>query len=116
MYQASDRRAEKYNLMNNLAQDLGGIALERIAPEYVDNIRNDLQKVLNSIIKNSFFNVAGEAEEDFISSRRHQLVMLTVHSEPVHVLLDSGFIPDILSERLAKNLNLEIESTEQESS
>lgn len=38
--------------------------------------------------------------------------MLTVHSEPVYALLDIGVIPDIMSERLAKNLKLEIEPTD----
>lgn len=31
--------------------------------------------------------------------------MLTVHSEPVYALIDNDAIPDIMSERLAKNLS-----------
>lgn len=46
----------------------------------------------------SYLNVAGEFEEDFPSPRRHQLAMLTIHSEPIHALLDFGAIPGILSD------------------
>ena len=109
--QALGKRVEQYDLLNNLAQAEAGITFGQIARGDVDNVRKDLQKILSGRFKNPSLNVAGEDEEEHVPPSRHQLVMLTVYSEPVYGLLDSGAIPDIMSSRLAEKLKLEVEPT-----
>ena len=109
--EALGKRVEQYDLLNNLAQAESGITFGQIARGDVDNIRKDLQKVLSGRVKKTPLNVAGEEEEGHVPPNRHQLVLLTVHSEPVYALLDSGAIPDIMSARLAEKLKLEVEPT-----
>ena len=110
--QAIGKGVEKYELMNNLAPASANISFRQIARGYACKIRKDLRMVLIGTMMRSFLNMVSEDEEKFIPPKRHQLVMLTVQSEPVYALLDSGAIPDILSEHLAKKLKLEIESTD----
>ena len=85
-----------------------------IARGDVDDVRKDLQKVLSGKVKMSAVNVAfDEGEEDFAPPKRHQVVKLTVYSEPVYALLDTGAIPNVMSLSSAKKLKFDIFPTAQ---
>lgn len=56
-------------------------------------------------------NVADEEDDEHNPPSRHQLVQLTVYSEPVYALLDSGATPDVMSTSLAQKLKLQVEPT-----
>lgn len=75
----------------------------------MDDVRKDLQKVLSGKANKSSLNVAvEEGGEKFAPPKRHQVVRLTVYSEPVYALLDTGAINNVMSLRLANKLKLDI--------
>ena len=49
--------------------------------------------------------MVSEHEKDMLAPNRHEVVQLTVYSEPVFGLLDSEAIPNVMSDRLANKLN-----------
>lgn len=52
-----------------------------------------------------------DKEDNNIPPHWHQLVSLTVYSEPLYQLLDSGAIPNVMLMKFAKKLNLEVTPT-----
>ena len=62
--------------------------------------------MLTGTLNRYYLNVARKDQEEFIPHKKPQLVIFTVHLEPVYALLDSNAIPDIIFERLAKKLKL----------
>ena len=103
--QEMSKRVEQYDLLTSLAQASSGITFGQIDRGDVDNVRKELQKALSGKSKKSSVNATGEHGEGFVPPNRHQVVRLTVHSEPVYALLDSGAIPNVMSLELARRLN-----------
>ena len=56
-------------------------------------------------------NVAGEGDQGPSPPNRPQVVELAVCSEAAYSLLDSDTVPNVLSDKLAKNFILELSPT-----
>ena len=75
-------------------------------------MKRELQKIIAKKVKRTSVNVAGEGDRGLPPPNRHQVVKLAAYSEPVHVLRDSGSIPNVMSDNSADNLRLELSPTE----
>ena len=84
---------EKYELINNLAQDQAGITFGHIARGDFDFAKNDLQKILSGKMGRTIVNFARKDEVCGVSMSRHLLVRVQVYSESIMELFDSGAIP-----------------------
>ena len=106
--QEMTKRVEQYDLVTSLAQASAGITFGQIARGDVDDVRKELQEVFSAKGKKKSVNAVGEHGNGFVPPNRHQVVRLTVHSEHVYALLDSGAIPNVMSLELARKLKLEL--------
>ena len=79
-----------------------------IANGDVDNVKRDLQKIIDKKVKRTSVDVSGESGRSPSPPKRHQVVEVVVYSEAVCDLLDSGAIPNLMSCKLAKNLRREL--------
>ena len=112
--QVLGKRVEQYDLLSSLAQASSGITFGQIARGDVDSVRRDLQKIFSGKVRKSAVHVTKDEDgktDDPSPPNRHQLVSVTVYSEPVYALLDSGAIPNVMSMKFAKKLNLEVTPT-----
>ena len=100
------KRVEQYDLLTSLAQAQSGITFGQIARGDVDNVRKDLSKAFSSKISKKGVNVAIRDRQDPGVPSRHMFVNLTVYSEQVYALLDTGAIPNVMSVKLADKLRL----------
>ena len=91
--------------MSSLAQASSGITFGQIARGDVDNVRRDLQKILSGKVRNSAVHVTNEEEDNAVDHsppHRHQVIRVTVYSEPFYALLDSGAMPNVMSMKFDK--------------
>ena len=84
----------------------------QIANIDVNNVKKELQKIIGKKVKKTSVNVAGEGDQSPSPPNRHQVVVLAVYSDAVYGLLESGAIPNVVSDMLAKRLRLELSQTE----
>ena len=105
-------RVERYDFLKSLACAPAGITFGQIANGDVDNVKKELQKIIAKKVKRTSVNVAGEGDRGPSPPNRHQVVELAVYSEAVYGLLDSGAIPNVMSDKLANKLRLELSPTE----
>ena len=105
-------RLERYNSLQSLACAPVGIAFGQKANGDVDNVMSDLQKIITNKVKRTSVNVPGEGNRSPAIPNRHQVLELAVYSEAACILLDSGAIPNVMSDKLAKNLRRERFPTE----
>ena len=75
-------------------------------------MKKEPQKIIAKKVNGTFVNVAGKGDRRSFTPNRHQLVELNVYSEAVYVFLDSGAIPNVMSDNLADKLGLEPSPTE----
>ena len=105
-------RVERYNFLKSLACAPAGITFGQIANEGVDNVKKELQRIFAKKVKRTSVNATGEGNRHPSKPNHHQVVKLAVFSEAVYGLLDSGAIPNVMSDKLTKKLRLEISPTE----
>ena len=65
------------------------------------NVMKELQKIIAKKAKRTSLNVADEGIRAFHLLRRHQVVEFAVYSEAIYGLLDSGAIPNFMSDEFA---------------
>ncbi len=71
-------------------------------------MRNELQKIIAKKVTRPEVNVTSKDGERKFLPNRHQVVKITVYSERVYGLLDSGAIPNVMSDTLAEKLRLKL--------
>ena len=77
----------------------------------MDKVRKELQIIITKKVTSSSVNVTGEVNQKKVPPNRHQFVKLAVYSEPVFWLLDSGAIPNVMSDSLAEKLRFQLSPT-----
>ena len=110
--QVLGERIERYDFLKSHACAPAGIAFGQIPNEDVDNVKKELQKIIAKKVKRISVNIAGEDDRGPSPPNRHQVVELAVYSEAVYGLLDSGAIPNVMSDKLGRKLRLELSPTE----
>ena len=110
--QVLSERVERYDFLKSLACALAGITSGQIANGDVDNLKKELQIIIAKKAKRTFMNVAGEGERGNSPPNRHQVVELAVYSEAVYGFLNSWTISNVVLDKLANKLRLELFPTE----
>ncbi len=100
-------RAERYDFLNSLTRSPAGITFGQIANGDVDKVKKELQNIIANMVTRSAVNVTSEYGQSRVPPNRHQVVKLSVYSEPVYGLLDSGAILNFMSDMLAEKLRLQ---------
>ncbi len=72
---------------------------------------NIFEKIIAKKITTASVNVTSEEKQMKVLPNRNQVVKLAVYSQPVHFLLDSGDIPNVMSDSLAEKLKLQLSPT-----
>ena len=109
--QALGERAERYDFLNSLARAPAGITFGQFANGDVDKVRKELQKIIAKKVTRSVVNVTSEDGQRQVPPNLHQFVRLSVYSEPVYGLLDSGAIANVMSDTLADKLRWNLAPT-----
>ena len=78
-------------------------------------MKKELQKIIAKKVMRTSVNVAGEYDRGPSPPNRHQAAELAMYSEAVYGLLDSGAISNVMSDKLANKLRLELSPTERRS-
>ena len=110
--QVLGERVERYDFGKSLASTAAGITFGQTANGDVDYVKKELQKIIPKKAKRTSMNIAGEGERGTSPQNSHQVVELAVYSEAVYGLLDSGAIPNVMSDMLSSRLRLEFSPTE----
>ncbi len=105
-------RAERYDFLNSLARAPAGITFGQIANGDIESVRKQLLSIVSKRRSKSAVHMASEQEKDVLPPNRHQVMQLTVYSEPVFGLSGSGALPNVMSDRLANKLKLSLTPTE----
>ena len=105
-------RVERYGFLESLACAPAGIIFGQIANGDVDNVKKGLQNIMEKRVKRTSLNIAVEGDHGPSTPNSHQVVELVVYSEAVYGLLDSGAIPNVMSDKLANKLRLYLSRTE----
>ena len=110
--QVLGERVERNDFLKSLACAPAGITFGQIANGDVDSVKKELQMIIAQKVKRTSVNVAGEGDRSPSLTNRHQVVELEVYSEAVYGLLDSGAVPNVMSDKVANKLRLELSPTE----
>ena len=93
-------RVERYDFLEFLACAPAGITFGQIAIGYIETVKKGLQKIIAKKLKRISVNVAGEGDRAPSTPNHHQVVELAVYFEAIYGLLDSGAIPNVMSDKL----------------
>ena len=92
-------RVERHDFLKSLDCAPSGIIFGQISNGDIDSLKQELLGIIAKKVKRSSLSVAEEANPDPSPPNRHQVVDLSVYSEPVYGLLDSGAIPNVMSDK-----------------
>ncbi len=109
--EALGERGERYDFLNSLARAPAGITFGEITYGDVDKLRKELQKIVAKKVTRSAVNVTSEDRQRKVPPNRHQVVWITVYSEPVYGILDTSAIPNVISDTLVEKLRLNLTPT-----
>ena len=101
-------RAERYDFLNSVASAPTGIMFGQIANGDIESVRKQLLSIVSKRRSKPAVHMASEQEKDVLPPNQHQVVQLTVYSEPDFSFLDSGTIANVMSDRLANKLKLSL--------
>ena len=90
---------ERCYFLKSLARAPAEITFGQIANGDVDNVKKELLKIIAKKVKRTSLNVAGEGDRGPSPPDLHQVVELAVYSEAVCGSLDSGAIPNVMSDK-----------------
>jgi hypothetical protein len=99
-------RVEKYDVLNELAQAPAGLTFGQLVRGDAEHAQKTLKKLLAARSSSKVSTI----DTDSVP-RKLRLVAAEVESKEVLALLDSGAVPDIMSSRLARLLQLQPKST-----
>ncbi len=105
-------RAERYDFLNSLARALARITFRQMANGDIESVGKQFLSIVFDSRNISAVHIASEREKNLLPPNRHQVVQLTVYSEPVFGLLNSGAVPNVMADRLANKLKLSFPMTE----
>ncbi len=105
------KKFEKYDLINNLAEAQAGINFGHIARGDIDFAKNELKKIISAKMSKTIVNFAGKDGVHQVSMSQNLLVRVQVCSESRMALFDSDAIPNVMSHKMVKKLQLRMQPT-----